>query len=78
MIIQKLFQKQVISYGKTKLKAEDLKQLKNKFVKIQSIIDKICVILSPLLFLNCETIFYNIVTNLYFTVKVIDILIIFD
>jgi hypothetical protein len=72
VIIQKLFQNLVITYGKNALKADDIKDLKTKFVKIQSVIDKISVILSPLLFMNCGTIFYNIVTNLYFRVKVID------
>jgi flagellin-specific chaperone FliS len=72
VIIQKLFQNFVITYGKNALKADEIKDLKTKFVKIQSIIDKISVILSPLLFMNCGTIFYNIVTNLYFRIKVID------
>jgi hypothetical protein len=71
-IIQKSFENLLIDYQKISLNFNNIQEIKSKFVRIQLIIEKISVILSPLLLFNCGAIFYNIVSNLYFTVKSIE------
>jgi hypothetical protein len=77
-IIQKLFENLLIDCQKISLNSNDIQEIKSKFIRIQSIIEKTSDILSPLLFLNCGAIFYNIATNLYFIVKFIENPIYFD
>ncbi len=77
-IIQKLFGNLLINCQKISLSSNDIQEIKSKFVRIQLIIEKISVILSPLLLFNCGAIFYNIVSNLYFIVKSIENSVYFD
>jgi hypothetical protein len=76
--IQKLFENLLIDCQKISLNSNDIQEIKSKFVRIQSIIEKISDILSPLLFFNFGAIFYNIATNLYFIAKSIGNSIYFD
>jgi len=69
VIIQKLFKNLLTSYNEIPLNADHIRDIKFKFLRIQSLIDRISNVLSPLILLNCTAIFYNIVVNFYFIVK---------
>jgi hypothetical protein len=66
IIIQKLFNDDLLRYNSSVIKLSDVHYLKSNFLKIQSFITDISSILSPLLLINCATLTYYLVVSCYF------------
>jgi hypothetical protein len=69
VVIQKLYAKYLLNCSKNCLDINVIKEIKSKFSRIQTLIEKISKITSPLLLFNFGAIFYSIVQCFYFTVK---------
>jgi hypothetical protein len=69
VVIQKLYSQYLLNCSKNCLDINGIQEIKSKFLRIQTLIEKISKITSPLLLFNFWTIFYNIVHCSYFTVE---------
>jgi hypothetical protein len=69
VLLQKLFIKELRVYRNVSLTVNDIKTIKSKLYSIQSLIDKISNLLSPLLLFVCGAIFNDLLTCLYFAMK---------
>jgi hypothetical protein len=71
VILQKLFITELKEYNKRRIIFTEkfLAEIKFKLYSIQSLIERISDLLSPILLFICGVIFYDLVTCLYFTIK---------
>ncbi len=69
VVIQKLYAQYLLNCSKNCLDINVMQEIKSKFLRIQTLIEKISKITSPLLLIDFGTIFYSIVNCFYFTVK---------
>jgi hypothetical protein len=69
VLLQKLFIKELRVYRNVSLTVNDIKTIKSKLYSIQSLIDRISNLLSPLLLFVCGAIFNDLLTCLYFAMK---------
>jgi len=69
VIIQKLYSNYLLIYSERSINQIEVQQIKSKFNKIQSIIERLSKIVSPLLFFSLSAIFFVFVNHLYFTAK---------
>jgi hypothetical protein len=74
-ILQKLFESELKEYNSQRIIFTEklLAEIKFKLDSIQSLIEKISNLLSPMLLFTCGAIFYDLVTCLYFTIKSIEV-----
>jgi hypothetical protein len=74
VILQKLFKSELKEYNNQRIIMTEklLAEIKFKIDSIQSLIERISKLLSPILLFLCGTIFYDLVTCLYFTIKSIE------
>jgi hypothetical protein len=74
VIVQKLFKSELKEYNNQRisLNEKSLAEFKTKLYSIQSLIERISNLLSPVLLFLCGAIFYDLVTCLYFTIKSIE------
>jgi hypothetical protein len=75
VILQKLFKSELKEYKNQKniLTEKLLVKIKFKLDSIQSLIERISKLLSPILLFICETIFYDLMTCLCFTIDSINL-----
>jgi hypothetical protein len=75
VILQKLFESELKEYNSQRIIFTEklLAEIKFKLDSIQSLIERISNLLSPILLFNCGEIFYDLVSCLYFTIKSIEI-----
>jgi hypothetical protein len=66
IIIQKLFNDDLLRFNSINIKLSDVHYLKSNFLKIQSFITDISSIFSPLLLINCAILTYHLVVSCYF------------
>jgi hypothetical protein len=69
VLLQKLLIKELRKYQSVSLTANNIKIIKSKLYAIQSLIDRISNLLSPLLLFVCGSIFNDLLTCLYFAMK---------
>jgi hypothetical protein len=74
VILQKLFKSELKEYNNQRIiiTEKSLVNIKFKIDSIQSLIERISGLLSPMLLFICGTIFYDLVSCLYFTIKSIE------
>jgi hypothetical protein len=75
VILQKLFESELKEYNSQRIILTEklLAEIKFKLDSIQSLIERISNLLSPMLLFICGAIFYDLVSCLYFTIKSIEI-----
>jgi hypothetical protein len=75
VILQKIFKSELKEYNSQKIILNEklLTEIKSKLDSIQSLIERISNLLSPILLFICGAIFYDLVTCLYFTIKSIEL-----
>jgi hypothetical protein len=75
VILQKLFKSELKEYKNQRIILNEklLEEIKSKLDSIQSLIERISNLLSPILLFVCGAIFYDLVTCLYFTIKSIEL-----
>jgi hypothetical protein len=69
VLLQKLFIKELRDYRNVSLTVNDMKTIKSKLYSIQSMIDRISNLVSPLLLFVCGAIFNDLLSCLYFAMK---------
>jgi hypothetical protein len=74
VILQKLFKSELKEYNNQRIiiTEKSLAEVKSNLYSIHSLIERISKLLSPILLFLCGTIFYDLVTCLYFTFKSIE------
>jgi hypothetical protein len=72
VLLQKLFISELRKYQSVSLTGNDIKIIRLKLFAIQSLIDRISNLLSPLLLFVCGSIFNDLLTCLYFAMKSIE------
>jgi hypothetical protein len=74
VILQKLFESELKKYNSQRIIFTEklLAEIKFKLDSIQSLIERISNLLSPMLLFICGAIFYDLVSCLYFTIKSIE------
>jgi hypothetical protein len=75
VILQKLFKSELKEYNNQRIILNEilLAEIKSKLHSIQSLIESLSKVLSPILLLICGAIFYDLVTCFYFTIKSIEL-----
>jgi hypothetical protein len=74
VILQKLFKSELKEYNNQRIiiTEKSLANIKFKLDSIQSLVEKVSKLLSPILLFICGAIFYDLVSCLYFTIKSIE------
>jgi hypothetical protein len=75
VILQKLFKSELKEYNNQRIILNKIlfAEIKSKLHSIQSLIESLSKVLSPILLFICGAIFYDLVTCLYFTIESIEL-----